>query len=379
MDQNNNFNTQGYNTNNQNFNNNIYQPPINNQPQKKSNLGLIIGIAAVAVVVVVGVVFGSKFLSKNNENSNNETSNNSVSTEVIYYDNTRSLKDSYTFKEAVSKFAFKVNETTLIFEENDKTTLEMMMSEETIHNDLWNTQFEYKQDIYTSLGTMYLGESNSSTLEEFKTNFNNGILSDNTKWTVENVNIIESNNEYIFASWTNKAFTTTNEYYFAKIIGNKVFYAYHSTLVAYNDTKTSLLLEQFKNLFTCLSEDDGTEPYIYDKIMNVPIVLNKKIKDVNLITAVINSNNDYLDGSVSLTDEIDYVNLEYGASGHYNKIDWTKTFDSNTKYAKEDEKNIIGIKDNNNTQLFEITIYSDKQITNTKEFNSYISAFLTDK
>lgn len=44
------------------------------------------------------------------------------------------------------------------------------------------------------------------------------------------------------------------------------------------------------------------------------------------------------------------------------------------------DKNIIGIKDNNNnTQLFEITIYSDKQITNTKEFNSYINTFLTDK
>ena len=69
MDQNNNFNIQGYNnfTNNQpntNMNNNFYQPPVNNQaPKKKPNIGLIVGIAVVAVVAVVGVVFGSKLLS----------------------------------------------------------------------------------------------------------------------------------------------------------------------------------------------------------------------------------------------------------------------------------------------------------------------------
>jgi len=54
----------------------------------------------------------------NNETSNNKT-NNSETKAIVYYDNSRNLKDTYTFKEAVSKFAFKVNETTLIFGEND--------------------------------------------------------------------------------------------------------------------------------------------------------------------------------------------------------------------------------------------------------------------
>lgn len=375
MNQDNNFNTQGYNINNQIFNNNF-----NSQPSKKNYLVLIIGIVAI-ILVVVGVILETKILSKNNENQNSGVSNNNGFIEVVYYDDSRNLKATYTFKEAVSKFAFKVNETTLIFKENDKTKLEMMSSENTIHDELINTQFNYRQDIYTSLGAMYLGESNSTTLEEFKSNFNNGILSDKTKWTVENVKIMEETDEYIFAFWTNKAFTTTDEYYFAKKVGNRVYYALHNALVTYNDTKVSLLLEEFKNLFTCLSEDDGKEPYIYDKIINVPIVLNKKIKDANDISGIINVlTNDYLDGSVSFaTEGSDYINLEYGASKHYDKIDWAKSFDSKIKYIQEDNENIVGIKDSSNTQIFEITVYSDKQITNAKEFNSYISTYLIDK
>ena len=306
MNQDNNFNTQGYNnfTNNQpntNMNNNFYQPPINNQvPKKKPSIGLIAGIAVVAVVAVVGIIFGSKLLSNNDTNSPTGGSSNNEKLDIVYYDSSRELKDSYTFKEAVSKFAFKVNESTLIFEENDKTKLEMIMQEETIHNDLWNAQFEYKQNIYTSVGQIYVGESSATTLEEFVSNFKVGKLSENTTWEVENANIIEANNDYVFASWTNKGLVTNYEYYFAKQIGNKIYYAYNSSVVSYNDTKFALLLPQFKEFFTCLKEDDGKEPYIYDKIINVPIVLNKRIQNINYISGIINSDNGYIDGSVTL-------------------------------------------------------------------------------
>lgn len=395
MNQDNNFNTQGYNnfTNTQanpNISNNYTQPstnynsiPTNNKPPKKFNVGLIAGIGVVVVAVIVGgiLLFNNNSSQTNNSGSSNNSSTNNESAEIVYFDNSRNLKDSYTFKEAVSKFAFKVNETTLIFEEKDKTSFYSLQQEKTIHDENTNVQFYYKQDIYTSLGTMYLGESNSTTLDQFKSNFINGILSDKTKWTVENVNVIESNNDYVFASWTNKASVTTNEYYFAKVIGNKVYYVYNSSLVTYNDTKISLLLDQFKQFFECLSVDDGNEPYIYDKIINVPIVLNKKIKDIKSIYSISNNTgNDYLDGSVNFVNEDnDFINLEYGANKHYDKIDWSKSFDSKIKYTKEDDKNIIGIKDNNITQLFEITIYSDYQINNAKDFESYISTFLTNK
>ena len=76
MDQNNNFNTQGYNnfTNNQsdtNMNNNFYQPP-----KKKPNIGLIAGI----IVGVIAVGIGAFLMFNNNtDNNSNGGANNSNS------------------------------------------------------------------------------------------------------------------------------------------------------------------------------------------------------------------------------------------------------------------------------------------------------------
>lgn len=405
----NSFNTQGNNgipnnqpLNNQNFNQglsfnqqSIMQAPtpqpmnntiesendnnksFNNKPPKKINLGLIIGIVVFVVVIGVGVAFGSKLLSRDNNNSND----NSSDVDINYYDKNRELKDTYTFKEAVSKFAFKVNNTTLIFEENDKTTFEWLVQAETIHNDLWNALFKYKQDIYTSLGEIYVGESSATTLEEFINNFKVGKLSDNTTWEVEDVNIIESNDDYVFASWTNKGLITNYEYYFAKKIGNTIYYAFNSSVISYNDTKISLLLPQFKEFFTCLKADDGKEPYIYDKIINVPIVLNKKIKNVDYISGIINSDKGYIDGSVSFNkkDTTDSIAIDYGADSYYTKIDWTKKLDSNIEYIRENSKNFYGVKDNGNVQIIQILNYDKTEIKNLDELNSFMKEYLTNK
>lgn len=355
---------------------------FNDKPPKKMNLGLIVGIVAVVAVVGIGVVFGSKLLSNGGNSNNSNTENNGSSkVDVTYYDKDRELKDTYTFKEAVSKFAFKVNESTLIFEENDKTTLKHVQQDETIHNDLWNAQFEYKQDIYTSVGQIYVGESSATTLEEFINNFKVGKLSENTTWTVENVNIIESNNDYVFASWTNKGLVTNYEYYFAKKIGSKIYYAYNSSVVSYNDTKFALLLPQFKEFFTCLKEDDGKEPYIYDKIMNVPIVLNKRIQNVDYIYGIINSDTGYIDGSVSFNkdDTTDFITIEYGADGYYNKIDWAKKLDSNIQYTREDSENFYGIKDNGIVQIIQIQNYDEDEVKNLDELNRFMGEYLTNK
>lgn len=350
-----------------------------NLTTKKLNIGLIIAVVAAVVVITIGILFGGKLFSSSKDNKRSNNGNSLSNVDVIYYDNKRELKDTYTFKEAVRKFAFKVNENTLIFEENDKVILDMATTGKTIYNELEPTYFVYKRKNNISLESLYLGESNSTSLEEFKTNFNEGVLSNNQKLTVENVNIIEFNDEYFFGSWVKKSITSMYEYYFAKVIGGKVYYAYHPTILKHSDAEISELLEEFKSLFNCLSRDDGKEPYIYDKMVNVPLVLNKKIKDVNLISGIINSNNGYLDGSVSLTHNSDYINLEYNAGGHYDKYDWSDTFNSNVKYVKDDGKDIIGIKDGDNTQIFEISLYSDNKITNIKEFNAYMSNYLIDK
>ena len=376
------FNQQAINSQPQPMNNTIESGNDNNQgfnnkPPKKMNLGLIIGIVVLVVVIGAGVVFGSKLLSKDNNNSNDNSSN----VDINYYDKNRELKDTYTFKEAVSKFAFKVNNTTLIFEENDKTTFEWLMQDETIHNDLWNALFKYKQDIYTSLGEIYVGESSATTLEEFINNFKVGKLSDNTTWKVEDVNIIESNDDYVFASWTNKGLVTNYEYYFAKKIGNTIYYAFNSSVISYNDTKISLLLPQFKEFFTCLKADDGKEPYIYDKIINVPIVLNKKIQNVDYISGITNSDKGYIDGSVTFNkkDTTDFITIDYGADSYYTKIDWTKKLDSNIEYIRENSENFYGVKDNGNVQIIQIQNYDTTEIKNLDELNSFMKEYLTNK
>ena len=338
--------------------------------KNKILLGLICG------GLVLGLATGCG-KQANNSNSNNNSSN----IEVNYYDKDRELKDTYTFKEAVSKFAFKVNNTTLIFEANNKTTFEWLMQDETIHNDLWNALFKYKQDIYTSLGEIYVGESSATTLEEFINNFKVGKLSDNTTWKVEDVNIIESNDDYVFASWTNKGIVTNYEYYFAKKIGNTIYYAFNSSVISYNDTKISLLLPQFKEFFTCLKADDGKEPYIYDKIINVPIVLNKKIQNVDYISGIINSDKGYIDGSVTFNkkDTTDFITIDYGADNYYTKIDWTKKLDSNIEYMRENSENFYGVKDNGNVQIIQIQNYDKTEIKNLDELNSFMKEYLTNK
>ena len=148
---------------------------------KSKNILLV--LLTVIGVAIIGV--GAFMMMHNKEsvdNDPNDVNNGNESTKVIYYDDSRELQDTYTFKEAISKFAFPVNETTLIFEANEKTTFDSIMRDKSIYNDAMNPKFNYEQDIDKSLGVMYLGESNATTLEEFETNFKQGILTLNGQW-----------------------------------------------------------------------------------------------------------------------------------------------------------------------------------------------------
>ena len=115
--------------------------------------------------------------------------------------------------------------------------------------------------------------------------------------------------------------------------------------------------------------------------MNVPVALNKQIKDVNLIYGVLNSNNDYLDGSVTFTlpDVSDFINLEYNADRHYNNIAWEEELDSNVTYFNEDGVDFLGMKEDNITQILKITNYSNTKFTTVQDFNNYINKFLINR
>lgn len=379
MDQNNNFNTQGYNnfSNNQvnQPNNNFYQQPTNSQPPKKSNLGLIIGIAAVVVVVVVGVVFGSKLLSKDNDSSNNGTTNNSSTnnhSNVVYNDSSRNIKSTYTFDEATSKFAFKEYETTLIFQQNNNVKLSDIKL-----GNISNISFYYENE--NSYFTFTFEESGSSNINEFVENFKNGILGGGKKQTsFENIKILETNDEYVFISCQESG-NSSYRYYFAKQIGNKVFYAYSNrNLTELNDNKKSEMLNGFKALFIALSSDDNKEPYISDKILNVPVALNKQIKSYELIdtiqivhpkTSVLNYR-DYIKGSTTLySADTKRLEIYYDADQFYNRLEWSNNISSKVKSTES----YFGIKDNNITQIFNIN--KTENINNEKSFNEYLDKF----
>ena len=100
----NNFNTQGNNgiTNNQPLN----KQSFNSKPPKKMNLGLIIGIVTSVAVVGVGIVFGSKLLSKDNNNNSNSTQNsNSINNNPQNNNNDSQISDKtitdYSWKDFV--------------------------------------------------------------------------------------------------------------------------------------------------------------------------------------------------------------------------------------------------------------------------------------
>lgn len=362
------------NANNQNFN--IKQP-------KKMNLGLIIGIVVAVVVVGIGALI--LFKKPSSQANNNGITNNN--TNVVYNDSSRNIKSTYTFDEATSQFAFKEYETTLVFKQKDNVKLSAL----TLGGTLSNSVIFYYEKNDSTYFSFIFEESGSTNVNEFVNNFKNGVLGGGKKQlSFENINILESNDEYAFISCQQTGNSSYN-YYFAKQIGNKVFYAHYNSLsevddgekVGYQaaiDRGKSEMLIGFKELFSALSVDDNKEPYISDKIMNVPVVLNKQIKDYKFIYTIqlvhpkasTANYRHYMKGSVTLySADTKSIVVNYDAEKLYNKVEWTKKLNSKLKYSKGD--NFFGIKDNNITQIFQIS--TSENVETEKNFNDYLDKF----
>lgn len=365
--------------------------------RNKKGIGLITLIIIIAVILVIGGISAFIIIKNSNDNNGeqsigtqiNGTQNNSgtnITKNVVYEDNSRNIKSTYTFDESTSKFAFKEYETTLIFQQNDNVKLSAI-SFKTLSNVV---SFYYEKSDSTYFNFQF-EESSSTNVNEFVNNFKNGVLGGGKKQlSFENINIIESNDEYAFISCQETGNSSYN-YYFAKQIGNKVFYAHYNSLfevddsekvgyqVAINKGKSEMLIG-FKQLFSALSIDDNKEPYICDKIMNVPIVLNKQIKNYEFIdniqvanqkTSTANYRN-YMKGFVTLYSEDNKrIEVHYDAEPLYNKIEWNKDIASKIKYSDED--NFFGIKDNNITQIFNIN--KSENINSERTFNEFLTKF----
>lgn len=134
-----NFNTKGNNgiPNNQPLNNQNFNSP----PQKKVNLGLIIGIVAVVVVVGIGIVFGSKLLSNNDNNSNLDSESNNKSNNLL------DLK-TYSNSNSNDNIAIPFNATTngyyVIKIKENNIGSKLILSNKTFKNDCISISHYYR-------------------------------------------------------------------------------------------------------------------------------------------------------------------------------------------------------------------------------------------
>lgn len=272
---------------NENYNNNYNNIDNNNvvnnnydDKKKKNLLPMIIGgVLVVGVIILVVLMFSKKSDLSSNNGETNTGSN--VSSSDVYYDSSRNLKSEYTFEEVTEKFAFVVENTTLKFEKNNKVSMLLIVFPDKKESNIQDARFYYdcSDENYNSggdIGTINVGESNANNFQEFIDNFKNGKLNEKTIKEVQNVEIIETTDDYVLGSWTvGEDYEKLYEYYFAKKIGNTIYYVYRSSVI---DEKQDIdiLVKEFKSLFSCLSEDDKKEPYIYDKVINTPAVTNQK-------------------------------------------------------------------------------------------------------
>lgn len=263
---------------------------VENNSFKKNKLILVVGI--ILCICIIAIIF----LFRNKSNLSSNDNNSSTSSNGVYYDSSRKIKSTYTFDEATEKFAFVVDKSTLIFKKNDKVSLVFIQNQNNnnYYVDIRDIRFYYDitgEEIHnhsgSDVGTIKFGESDISDLEKFVNNFKTGNFRKDRTHNVKNIEVIESNKDYFIGSWIDDddGFKL-NEYYYAQKIGNKIYFAYRSS---YSDESADfdLIVKEFKTLFSCLSEDDKQEPYIFDKILNVPII-NKKISSNDKIGAIEN-------------------------------------------------------------------------------------------
>ena len=227
---------------------------------------------------------------------------------IRYLDDTRDLKDAYTFEEAVSRYAIRLYYSTVICNNCDDYTMTHSFSCTDYGNNYYscNNTIRLKEPVYLS-DDLVLQDTTFTTLAEFKSQ-----LEDIGFVCIEDARvrqysedfvsatIIEQTDDYIFASVETKDFSfsdTHYHYYFAEVIGNRVYLTWFRFIK--NNGKDPLTedgLNEFKKIsllvFSHLEKDDGKEPYIYDKFVNIS--WGKEIRSFNDIYEIYTGSDTYL-------------------------------------------------------------------------------------
>ena len=212
--------------------------------------------------------------------------------DIRYLDDTRDLKDNYTLDEAFEKYAIRLHYSTLIVTHNDEY-------------DKAHSFYccDYKKNQYYCANLFGFGDgleefevlledTKCTTLSEFKNDFLalKPITELETKLvTTRESTILEETDDYVigmipYNNNTNEYTGVNYYYYFAKIIGSRVYVIRcmkgQKTL---DESQISLLKEKCLTVFDDLHEDDGKEPYIYDKALNISIFGDKHIRSFDSI------------------------------------------------------------------------------------------------
>ena len=252
---------------------------------------------------------------------------------VHYLDDTRDLKDTYTADEAVSRYAIRLYNSTVICNNCDEYIM---------HHSFHCTDYSY--DVYQCDNTVFLKDTEYlsgdvtlqdtvfTSLSEFKQELEGpGLMCIKDAWArghseeFDKSTIIEETDEFIFASIETIDFSNAShyQYYFAEEIGGRVYLTWYRTYNNSDIPMTDNQLGEFKKLsllvFDHLEKDDGKEPYIYDKFVNISWFGNSQLRSFNDIEQINTSNDTYhIPGYESafnasnisfLSKELGYVNI----------------------------------------------------------------------
>ena len=256
---------------------------------------------------------------------------------IRYLDDTRNLKDTYTLDEAVSRYAIRLYYSTIICNGCE----DYIMTHSFYCTDYGNNYYNchntvfLKEPKYLS-DDLVLQDTTFTSLAEFKRQLEDTgyVCIEDARVRqysedLDSATIIEQTDEYVFASVQTKNYSYSYsdihyQYYFAEVIGGRVYLTWFRS---YNNNGTDPLtddgLNEFKKfsllVFSHLEKDDGKEPYIYDKFVNISWFGNSQLRSFNDIEQINTSNDTYhIPGYESafnasnisfLSKELGYVNI----------------------------------------------------------------------
>lgn len=205
---------------------------------------------------------------------------------VVYWDPSRDLKEKYTIEEALKKYAIVVGHSTLIYTACD----ELRMDHSFYCTDYGAKRFENSNSAFF-LGSdgnpidglvtrADLRDPDCSSLSEFKENLGWLYVGNMGYYSPEDpdapkITIFEELDDHIFASVKNTPPYSEEGLYYATVIDGKVFYSVYKIISRddeFTDEDRQEFLRYSKILFEHLSPDDKVEPYLYDKLVNTPIL-----------------------------------------------------------------------------------------------------------